>query len=81
MLVGAPVWWHEAAWPVNDFLTKNDFTGKTVVPFVTSYSDPLGDCGKKMAALAGTGNWQEGMRFMGRGSKEEITAWAKSLKF
>ena len=81
VLVGAPIWWHEAAWPINDFLTKNDFTGKTVVPFVTSYSDPLGDSGKKMEALAGTGNWQEGMRFKGRGSQDEIEAWAKGLKF
>lgn len=81
VLIGAPMWWHEAAWPVNDFLTKNDFTGKTVVPFVTSYSDPLGDSGKKMEAIAGTGKWQEGMRFMGRGSKDEIESWAKGLKF
>lgn len=81
VLVGAPMWWHEAAWPINDFLTKNDFTGKTVVPFVTSFSDPLGDSGKKMQALAGTGNWQEGMCFAGGASEREVVNWAKGLKF
>ena len=81
VLIGAPMWWHEAAWTINDFLTKNDFTGKSVVPFVTSYSDPLGDSGKKMEALAGTGNWQEGMRFSGTVSKSDVETWAKGLKF
>ena len=81
VLIGAPMWWHEAAWPINDFLTKNDFTGKTVVPFVTSSSDPLGDSGKKMEALAGTGKWQQGMRFSGGAAKSDVETWAKGLKF
>ena len=81
VLIGAPMWWHEAAWPINDFLTKNDFTGKTVVPFVTSSSDPLGDSGKKMEALAGTGKWQQGMRFSGGVAKSDVETWAKGLKF
>lgn len=81
VLIGAPMWWHEAAWPINDFLTKNDFTGKTVVPFVTSSSDPLGDSGKKKEALAGTGKWQQGMRFSGGAAKSDVETWAKGLKF
>ena len=80
VLIGAPMWWHEAAWPINDFLTKNDFTGKTVVPFVTSSSDPLGDSGKKKEALAGTGKWQQGMRFSGGAAKSDVETWAKGLK-
>ena len=81
VLIGAPMWWHEAAWPINDFLTKNDFTGKIVVPFVTSSSDPLGDSGKKKEALAGTGKWQQGMRFSGGAAKSDVETWAKGLKF
>ena len=41
----------------------NDFTGKTVIPFCTSSSSGIGDSGQLLAALAGTGDWQEGPRF------------------
>ena len=30
--IGYPIWWGIAAWPVNQFVTGNDFTGKTVIP-------------------------------------------------
>ena len=33
VFVGYPIWWGIAAWPVNDFVKNNDFTGKTVIPF------------------------------------------------
>ena len=61
--IGYPVWWGIAAWPVNTFVEANDFTGKTVIPFCTSVSSGLGDSGQLLADLAGTGDWQEGMRF------------------
>lgn len=61
--IGYPVWWGIAAWPVNTFVEANDFIGKTVIPFCTSASSGLGDSGELLAELAGTGDWQEGMRF------------------
>src|SRR5699024_6747228 len=39
--LGYPIWWGIAAWPVNDFVASNDFTGKTVIPFCTSSSSGL----------------------------------------
>ena len=36
VFLGYPIWWGEAAWPVNEFVKENDFTGKTVIPFCTS---------------------------------------------
>lgn len=38
VFLGYPIWWGEAAWPVNEFVKENDFTGKTVIPFCTSAS-------------------------------------------
>ena len=35
---GYPIWWYDAAWPVDGFVAANDFTGKTVIPFCTSSS-------------------------------------------
>ncbi len=36
ILIGYPIWWAIAAWPVNNFVKDNDFTGKTVIPFAIS---------------------------------------------
>lgn len=33
--LGTPVWWYTMASPVKTFLTQNDFSGKTIVPFCT----------------------------------------------
>ena len=61
--IGYPIWWGEAAWPVDGFVTGNDFTGKTVIPFCTSLSSPLGESGELLAEMAGTGDWRQGRRF------------------
>ena len=43
IFIGYPIWWQEAAWPINDFVEENDFSGKTVIPFATSTSSDLGE--------------------------------------
>lgn len=78
VFIGYPIWWGSAAWPVNQFITSNDFTGKKVIPFCTSASSPLGQSGQKLAEMAGTGEWQQGMRFRSHPSEEEVAEWAKS---
>ena len=78
--IGYPIWWGNAAWPVNAFVEANDFTGKTVIPFCTSASSGLGDSGELLAELAGTGDWQEGMRFSSGVSDEDVAAWVESLE-
>ena len=53
VFIGYPIWWGEAAWPVDTFVQSNDFTGKTVIPFCTSASSDLGESGQLLAELAG----------------------------
>lgn len=77
--IGYPLWWGIAAWPINTFVEANDFTGKTVIPFCTSASSSLGRSGELLADLAGTGDWQEGMRFGSNVSEEDVVAWVESL--
>ena len=77
--LGYPIWWGIAAWPVNNFVASNDFTGKTVIPFCTSSSSGLGESGQLLADLAGTGTWLEGERFRSSASQEDVTAWVQSL--
>ena len=77
--IGYPIWWGQAAWPVNAFIEANDFTGKTVIPFCTSSSSGLGQSGELLAEMAGTGDWQEGVRFSSNVSEEDVQSWLESL--
>ena len=79
VLAGYPIWWGEAAWPVNNFIKNNDFTGKTVIPFCTSASSGIGDSGDLLEKMAGSGNWLEGKRFSSNVSDIEIQEWIDSL--
>ena len=79
VFIGYPIWWGIAAWPVNEFVTDNDFTGKTVIPFATSASSGMGESGTLLEEMAGTGTWQEGQRFSSGASAEDVAAWANGL--
>ena len=79
VFIGYPIWWGGASWVVDDFVTENDFTGKTVIPFCTSSSSPLGSSGSDLAALAGTGNWLEGRRFSSGVSASTVEQWLDGL--
>ena len=80
ILIGYPIWWGIAAWPVNTFVASNNFDGKTVIPFCTSASSGLGQSGDLLAEIAGTGDWQEGKRFSSGVSASEIKNWTDNLK-
>lgn len=79
VLIGYPIWWGIAAWPVNGFVETNDFTGKTVIPFCTSTSSGLGQSGELLEEMAGTGSWLEGRRFSERPSQSDVQSWVNDL--
>lgn len=79
VFIGYPIWWGIAAWPTDGFVEANDFTGKTVIPFCTSSSSGLGESGELLAELAGTGDWQEGMRFRSSASEADVQEWIDGL--
>lgn len=79
VFIGYPIWWAIAAWPVNNFVKNNDFTGKTVIPFCTSSSSGLGQSGELLAEMAGTGDWLDGQRFRSGASQSDVTDWVNSL--
>lgn len=80
VFIGYPIWWGIAAWPVNSFVKANDFTGKTVIPFASSYSSGMGESGELLAELAGTGDWQEGQRFRSGVNDATVVEWIASLE-
>ena len=81
VFIGYPIWWGIAAWPVNEFITSNDFSGKTVIPFCTSASSGIGESATLLSEMAGTGNWQDGYRFSSNASDSDITEWLSTLNY
>ena len=61
---------------MNTFVENNGFTGKTVITFCISSSSGIGDSGTLLADLAGTGDWQEGMRFR---SGADVQEWVNGM--
>ena len=79
VLIGYPIWWGIAAWPVNSFVEANDFTGKTVIPFCTSSSSGIGNSADILEDLTKTGTWQEGIRFGTNPSDDDINDFIDSI--
>lgn len=80
VLIGYPIWWGIAAWPVDTFVKANNFSGKTIIPFCTSASSGLGQSGELLKSEATGGNWLEGHRFSSGVSSSDIKTWTDSLK-
>lgn len=79
VLIGYPIWWGIAAWPVDTFVKANNFDGKKVIPFCTSASSGLGQSGKLLQKEANSGNWQDGYRFSSSPSDSDIQKWTDSI--
>ena len=80
ILIGYPIWWGVAAWPVNNFVKDNDFTGKTVIPFCTSVSSGIGSSGKLLEEMTKTGDWKNGQRFSSSAKDTDIKTFTDSIK-
>ena len=79
VFIGYPIWWGIAAWPVDNFVKNNDFSGKTIIPFATSSSSGMGQSGTLLSEMAGTGDWQDGQRFRSSASQSDVTDWVSGL--
>jgi len=79
VLIGYPIWWSIAAWPTDTFVKANDFTGKTVIPFCTSYSSGIGQSDKLLKNEAKGGDWKSGQRFYQDVDLSEVDKWTNGL--
>lgn len=77
--IGYPIWWAIAAWPVDNFVKQNDFSGKRVIPFATSYSSGFGQSGELLKAMSSSGTWIDGKRFRENPSESDVVDWVKSI--
>lgn len=76
IFIGFPVWWYREPSIIDTFMEAYDFTGKTVVPFVTSGGSPVGGAGKNMQALAPEAKVAAGKRFAANVSGKMLSDWA-----
>ena len=79
IFLGFPIWWYTAPRIVNTFLESYDFSGKTIAPFCTSASSPVGSSAAKLQDLIDSATWLEGHRFSGGASADEVQSWVDSL--
>lgn len=79
VIIGYPIWWGQAAYPVTSFVKANDFTGKTVIPFCTSASSDMGQSAEHLSELANGGEWMGGVRFPSGVNSDEVRQWIDDL--
>ena len=80
IFLGAPVWWQQLSWVVENFLLENDFSNKTIIPFGTSSSSsfnlnnltPLTQDDENVTYL-------NPQRFSSNVSSSNVTNWIDSL--
>ena len=82
LAIGTPTWWYTMAPAVLTFLTVNDFTGKTVIPFMTNGGWPghvIKDMKDKCKGAAFAHEMQIQFDSMGKDhletSEDVITEW------
>ncbi len=80
LYLGYPIWHGQAPRIMSTFVERCDFETITVIPFCTSGGSGIGDSGRQLAELAGSGNWLEGERFSGSASQEDVKAWIESFQ-
>ena len=79
VFLGYPIWWGDAPRIISTFLESYDFSGKTIVPFCTSGSSPIGSSARNVEGLTTGATWLEGQRFAAGVSAEELQAWLDGL--
>jgi len=80
ILLGTPNWFNTVAPPAATFLTENDFTGKTIVPFVTNGGGGLGHIPSDVKTLAKGAKILDSLNIYedgGSDAKNKITDWLK----
>lgn len=82
IFVGTPNWWSTMAPPVLTFLAANDFSGKTVIPFVTHGGGGMARCERDMQKACPKAKFGRGGAFSGgsiRRSGDTIANWVNEV--
>lgn len=77
VFLGAPVWWQELSWVVDDFVKLNDFSNKTIIPFGTSASSSFST--SKLETLTENATWLSPKRFSSNVNEQTVISWVDGL--
>ena len=78
IFVGTPNWWSTMAPPVRSFLASYDFSGKTVIPFVTHGGGGMARCERDMRKVCPKAAFGKGGAFSGgniRNAGDALGKW------
>ncbi len=81
VFIGYPIWWGQAPKIISTFLESYDFSGKTIIPFCTSGSSPIGSSATNLHSLAPSAGWKDGRRFSGSAAQADVQGWVNSHSF
>lgn len=76
VFLGFPIWWYREPSIIDTFLESYDFSGKTIIPFVTSGGSGLGETAGYLKKLAPDSKISEGRRFAGNVALDALKEWA-----
>ena len=77
--LGYPIWHGQAPRIISTFLESVDLSGKTVIPFCTSGSSPIGSSAEDLHALTPGAEWLDGKRFEIGASREDVVRWLETV--
>lgn len=77
IFLGFPIWWYTAPHIILAFLESYDFSGKVIIPFVTSGSSGLGKTEEVLQQVCPGAQWLPGARFAEHASGRAIEDWVK----
>ena len=72
--IGYPIWHGQAPKIIYTFLESYDFSGKTIIPFCTSASSPMGSSGSNLHACAPAAVWKDGCRVSSSGNIDTLVS-------
>jgi len=80
VFLGYPSWWGEAPKIIYTFMESYNFSGKTIVPFCTSSTSPLGTSATNLHRFSSASTkWLTGLRFNTNPSRSSIVTWLNGL--
>ena len=79
LFLGYPIWWGQAPKIISTFLENCDLSGKTIVPFCTSGSSPVGSSATNLHSSAQNADWLDGTRFSSSVSDGDIESWLNDI--
>lgn len=81
VVIAYPIWHGQAPKIIYTFLESYDLSGKTIIPFCTSASSPLGTSASNLHALSPDSTWKDGKRFAAGTSPAAMEAWLREMGY